>query len=674
MQEAPPAGVTTERPSRPPIATPQAGRALTAAPRPGVREVLLVIAAAAVVGAAAGAGKRPAELLLALFGIFLYGAFAASRLRAAVILLFASLALVPVYVFADFHRIAPEPAAIAGIVLTLVLVRANAEFRLTSIDVMFALLCLAMQVGAVLGPLGPLGNAGDLFYWIPAYLAGRAIAVRVGGAHLIALGAAITGLISLPFIVNEFLTGTNIFFNYANPDNQLSAQWAHPVFRGGVELRTQGAFGHPLSMAMIVASAAVFAFALAFRASDRTHRIAWLAAGVALVGAQSTSGERTGWMIVIGGLLLFAATAIPTDARVRYGFAGAMVGLPLLLVAFALLGNSSSTDSSGAAAAARADSTEYRVNLYKHALDPGALTFIGLGDQSGQFSARVNLGTTSIDSAFLQIGARNGLIALIPFLGVLIALIRTLVRVRGTWSAVVPAVAFANMLGLFVVGFQTQQPIFIWLLIGAASGVALAAYERQDVRRMTVPTTATEAAEPELLAGDPAEPSRPGRSGLRSLLNAGRLLVRVCRSTSHRPRAAAVLYARDRPQRLRRARHPARQRRRRLDLFSLALETSVMRQYFQLAGSPDERRELHRLHVAVPRLLSAGRHGCPERDRLAAAPFGRSDRRTRRRLHAAVDRVGIGSGHRPADCPPGPRRPARLPLDDRDHRLRHAGR
>src|SRR5262249_9725582 len=102
---------------------------------------------------------------------------------------------------------------------------------------------------------------------------------------------------------------------------------------------------------------------------------------------------------------------------------------------------------------------------------------VGMGDDSGEFANAANRGNTSIDSTYLQVAARQGIIALIPLLFVLAMVIKTLIDVRGTWSAVIPAVTFVNMLGMFVVGLQTQHPIFIWLLIGATSGVGLAYYE-----------------------------------------------------------------------------------------------------------------------------------------------------------------------------------------------------
>jgi hypothetical protein len=441
--------------------------------------VLAAIAAAACAGAAAASVTTLAYGLLALALLYLYAEYALSRPRGAVVAMVASLALIPVYAVPDLQAFTPEPTAILAAILAVVLVRVGVPFRPTGLDLVFAVLCGAMLLSALIGPATVPSVGSELFLWIPPYIAGRAIVLRQDGPQTLVLAAAIMGLVAVPFIVQETVTGHNYFFGLANSSSAGTELWAHPAFRGGGRsitgvLRSQGAFGHPLSMAMLIGSTAVFAIALAVRSTVLRNRILWLGAAVGLVAAQSTAFERSGWVVFAGGTLLFAASAIPSSPRVRYAFAGALLCLPLALLAISLAGTPGGTaQAQGDLAGQRIESANVRLDLYKHALRPGGLKLVGIGSHEADFANSVTLGRTSIDAAYLQIGIQNGWIALIPLLAVVLGVVRVAIRARGTWAAVIPAVALANLVALSVVGFQTQQPIFIWLLIGATSGVAL---------------------------------------------------------------------------------------------------------------------------------------------------------------------------------------------------------
>jgi hypothetical protein len=426
------------------------------------------IAICAGIVAAKSTGK--AVELIAFLLLCLYSAYATYCPRGAIIVMFASLSLIPVYAVPTFHSFYPEPTAVAALILAVVLFRAGVRLRLTPVDFAFAATCLAMVLAALLGPHSLNTTISELFLWVPPYLAGRAICKRRDGPFVFALAAAVAGLVAMPFIVYETLSRKNIFFSLARPGTELTRLWAHPTFRPGGLLRSQGAFGHPLSMALIVASCAVFALALALRASSRRRQGTWLLAAAGLVYGLYTSHERSGWFVLIGGVLVLAVIATPRATRIRYVFAIAMIAVPLVVLALA-----ATHPENGEASIARTESTAYRVHLWEHAFEPGVLGIVGLPETRtfNHFVNAIRPGATSIDSGFLQVADVFGIVAFIALFTVVAAVVRVAVAARGTWAAVIPAVALADLGVLTVIGFQTQVPIFVWLVVGAASGVYL---------------------------------------------------------------------------------------------------------------------------------------------------------------------------------------------------------
>jgi hypothetical protein len=441
----------------------------------GVRRaagVLVLGAMAVVAGVVAVKSTQLAVGLIAVVLLGLYVGYAKSHLRGAIIVMFASLALIPVYAVPTFRSFSPEPTAVAAVVVALVCVRLGGPWRLTGVDLTFAATCGAMILAALLGPHSLTTTLSELFLWVPPYMAGRAVCRRPGGAQTFVFAAAIAGLIALPFIAYETVTRHNIFFPLARSGTELTRLWAKPAFRPGGLLRSEGAFGHPLSMALIVGSCAVFAFALAIQARGSRRKTFWLLVAVALVVGQYVSYERSGWIVIIGGLLLFGASAVPGGKRVRYAMVVVVIAVPLAFLAI-----SATHPRNGEASVARAESTADRVDLWRHALEPGVFGIVGLPEtvSFNHFVNAVRPGRTAIDSGYLFIGDVYGLIAFIALFAVVAAVIRVMVIVRGTWVAVIPAVALAELAALTVIAFQTQVPIFVWLVVGAVSGV--------DIRR-----------------------------------------------------------------------------------------------------------------------------------------------------------------------------------------------
>lgn len=438
----------------------------------GVSVLAICAGIAAVISTGLGVTLIVATLLC------LYVWYAKLYPRGACIAVFASISLIPVYAAPTYRSFSPEPTAVAALVVALALTRIGRRVHFTIVDLTFAATCGAMILAAELGPHSLFATGSELFLWIPAYLAGRAICMRRSGAQTFVFAAAIAGLISLPFIAYETITRNNVFFSLARPGTALTEKWARPAFRPGGLLRSQGAFGHPLSMSLIVGSCVVFALALALRTSSRRRQIIWLLAAAALVIGQYTSHERSGWFVVIGGVLLLAALAIPHGARMRYAFA-----LGLIVVPLAFLAISATHPRNGEASVARTESTADRVDLWRHAFEPGALGLVGLQESTtfNHFANSIRPGQVAIDSGLLQVGDVYGIVAFIALLTVVGAVIRVAIRFNGTWIAVIPAVALVDLAVLTVIAFQTQVPIFVWLVVGAVSGI--------DLRRRSPETT-----------------------------------------------------------------------------------------------------------------------------------------------------------------------------------------
>jgi hypothetical protein len=442
-------------------------------------------------GIAAATSVRLGEALIVVALVCLYVGYAAGHPRGAVIAMLASLALIPVYAVPTFRSFYPEPTAVAALIVVAVLVRPGSPIRFNVIDLAFAAACGALLLAVLLGPRSLNATLSELFLWVPPYMAGRAVCKRRDGPHTFALAVVIGGLIALPFIAYETVTHDNVFFKFARANSELTKLWAHPALRPGGLLRSEGAFGHPLSMAVIIGSCCIFAVGLALRAKTRGQQLAWILAAVALAIGQYTSHERSGWFVLIGGLLLFAVAVISRQGRARHVFTIAMVAIPLTLVA-ASLSEPSGTEQR----AQRSESTSDRVALWRRALEPGALGLVGSPETAtfNRFANAVKPGLVSIDSGYLQVADIYGTIALFALFAVVAAVGRVAFVLRGTWAAVFPAVALADLIALAVVGFQTQLPIFIWLVVGAVSGV--------DVRRRSLSKHRGQL--------EPASPLQPG--------------------------------------------------------------------------------------------------------------------------------------------------------------------
>ncbi len=397
----------------------------------------------------------------------MFALWADRRPKDAVIALALSLAIFPVYLVPDIQALSPQPTMILAFVLALVLLGRYDLGRFTAIDGAFVAFSICIVAASLLGPPKLLSTASDLLLWVAPYAAGRVICVMPRGVEFLAIGCALAGLVAIPSVLYEAVTHVNPFFGLANSGSRFTDLWARHDFRGMSTFRTEGPFGHPLTLAFVMSTSAVFAVALGVRARQTSWRVFWFLAALALMLVQSTSNARTGWLLFLAGVALFAAAAIPRGSRLKHGFAIAVVGIPLAVAALSL-----SAGSDESSRLAEQDSAEHRAQLYERALEPGALQPFG-SQQSANFNAFVNPvrpGSTAIDSAYLATGDQYGVFSLLALIAVTLAVIVAAFRTRGRWEAVLPAVALAQLTVLTVVGFQSQVPFLAWLVVGGVAG------------------------------------------------------------------------------------------------------------------------------------------------------------------------------------------------------------
>lgn len=441
------------------------------------RVVFVAAASALVAGVLVARSDRIAIALIVVVLLLLFAAYAAHRARYATIPLLLSLTLVPVYAVPDVGPLTPEPFAIAAIVFVGVVIATNqagAIGKLTAIDLAFAATCGATILAALVGPPHVPSTLAGLLLWVPPYAAGRCMAARAEGERQFAVAVVVGACATVPFIAYETATQHNLFLSLAIPGTKETQLWARLAFRPGTHiLRAEGPFGHPLSMSLIVSGSCLLAIVLAATARTRRTRLSWTVAAVALIGAQYTSGERTGWLMLVVGLLTLALTAVTKGTPLRY-----RVLLGIAAVGVAYLGFSAINDAG--VTTDLSNSTTYRTALYAHAFQPGVLKPFGLPENIGGtgfdlFVSGIQIpgvpqGDVSIDSAYLQVADSYGIFAVLALLAVLVTVVVAVVRCRGSSLVALPVVALVNMLALFTIGFQTQVPMFVWLTVGAASG------------------------------------------------------------------------------------------------------------------------------------------------------------------------------------------------------------
>jgi hypothetical protein len=397
------------------------------------------------------------------------------RVFAALVLV---MALIPTYAAPEVGSLLFIPAAalswpVAGVLAWRNAMQRGRIFRPTAIDIVVLAFAVLMFVSlSFSAQVKSSDYLNDLFAWGGPYLAARLLLQDTERpAFVLAASFALATVILAPVAILESLGKTNPFLSLQF-NSVESAVWAAPASRLG-QIRAEASFGHPIALSMFVAASALLSLGMAIYARLRKERLIWLALALLAVGVQALTFSRTGWlMLVIGIVLLVMSTAVRA-ARRRLIFVLAAIGIATVGL---MIGGAPKelqlfpANEAGAEGAAFQDSGAYREALLKRALQPGVLHL--WGNPVNRVTPAVSSSNGATDNAYIILADEWGLIPTLTLVLIAVALLISIALARSRRAGeliALPIAAFASLCALFFVAFITQQQLMVWLLIGAAS-------------------------------------------------------------------------------------------------------------------------------------------------------------------------------------------------------------
>jgi hypothetical protein len=318
--------------------------------------------------------------------------------------------------------------------------------RWSSVDSVMVVLFLALMLAYAFGG-SVLGHIQEtLLVWFLPYVWGRIVLGRVSHdwvATCIAVCAVIASLLA----IFEFATGTNIFLNIPGAS---SSTWGGLQARGSI-VRAEGAFGHSIALGGTLAMSA--SFILAVRWKPWLRGVALAVVGVAVVCSFSRLGIIGFALTLVIGLFLlrsyvgraFRITMLSLLA------VGAAIAVPLILDVF------------GEAGSEAEGSAEYRSDLIP-LFD--IMVVLGVSPAREVLPTGTDYwgGFRSIDSAYILIGLRYGLLVLALVTLLLVMLVVSVLR-RATPASVA---LLAQIPAFGTVALITQYAVFVWFVAGLA--------------------------------------------------------------------------------------------------------------------------------------------------------------------------------------------------------------
>ncbi len=389
------------------------------------------------------------------------------------------IALIPTYAAPGVGSLLFYPGAALSWLIAGVLAWRNAMqegrlFRPTLIDWTVFAFALLMFVSLSFSPQVESSDfLNDVFAWGGPFLAARLLLQDTQRpVFVMAVSFAIATVLVAPVALLEAAGKTNPFLSLQFNSVEASV-WAAPASRLG-QIRAEASFGHPIALSMFVATSALLSLAMAIYSRQPKERYTWLALAAVAVSVQALTFSRTGWLILVIGIIMLAMTTATRAVRRRLGFVFAAVGIATVGL---MLGGGApkelqlfpSNEASPEGAAFK-DSGEYREALLKRALQPGVLHL--WGNSVNRVTPAVSSSNGATDNAYIILADKWGLIPTVSLILIAVALLISvaLARSRGAGELVaLPIVAFTSLCALFFVAFITQQQLMIWLLIGAAS-------------------------------------------------------------------------------------------------------------------------------------------------------------------------------------------------------------
>lgn len=457
------------------LSTPS-GTALPRASFSATAGVSLAACGGLLLGAVVAA--KPQLVLLAIGAVLALVGIAVAYTRPALTFggLVALTALVPSYASPSVGPLLFIPAAAASWILAVALgwrnlLERGRVFKPNVVDLAVGIFVLLMAISTEFSPRIDFHEfVHVMFLWAGPYLGCRVLLAEVERpTRVLAISFGLMTAFLMPFAVAEYLGAGNVFHNFNFNAAEYNV-WAGQAERFG-QVRAEASFGHPIALSMFAATSAVLSVAMGLQAGERRERLLWYGSAALAIAVQVVSVSRTGWLILVIGLVAMALLYARGVARRRLITALAAGAAVLLLAAVLVPSALQILPGFEKQEAQVQSSTDYRSALLKRALEPGVLN--AWGNAQNKVTPYVNFGTAT-DNQYILLADAWGLIPTAALFLCGLAMLWLLAR----WYSVdrdgllmLPVVAFGNLVAIFYVAFITQQQVVIWLLVGAA-GVA----------------------------------------------------------------------------------------------------------------------------------------------------------------------------------------------------------
>ncbi len=396
-----------------------------------------------------------------------------------------AVALIPTYAAPSMGPLLLMPGAalcwlIAGMLAWRNAIQRGRIFRPTALDFATIGFLVLMYVSLSFSKQVTLDNFMNILYaWGGPFLAARLLLQDVRRpAFVVAASFAAATVLLAPVAIAESLGRENPFLNFQYNSTEAEVWGAAASRLGGI--RAEASFGHPIALSMFVSVSALLSLGMAIYVKTHKERFGWLALAAVGVTVQALTLSRTGWLILVLGVILLAITAAMRAARRR--LAGIFAAIGLAVFVLTVTGSAPEelqlipSDSNSAEGFAFRDSGEYREALLERALEPGVL---GLwGNPVNKVTPAVSSTNQATDNAYIILADEWGLIPTFALISIAVLLLISIAlsRRRGAGELVLLPIAALTSLGaLFFVAFITQQQMVIWLLIGAASAAGVSA-------------------------------------------------------------------------------------------------------------------------------------------------------------------------------------------------------
>lgn len=397
------------------------------------------------------------------------------------------LALVPTYAVPQAGPIFLLPAAVGSWGIAVVLLWRNYVargylMRWNYIDIAAIAFFGLMWVSLSFSPRPELHDLiHEVFFWIGPYFAARLLLAEVDSpVKVAATSFAIVTLILAPIALSESLGGSNPFFNLKYNSGEFDL-WARQLARFG-SVRAVTSWGHPISFSIFLACSALLSFAMGLAGKTWRSRTFWYSCAVIATGAMALTLSRTGWLMLAIGVVLLALTT-RGPARGRLLTVIGVIAISILLLAIVAPDQLGVLPGASHAHESHYETSGlYRQALLHRALEPGVLHL--WGNTYNQVTPTVGYDKAT-DNAYIILADTWGLIPTFALFGVgaslLVAVARSYGQIDSEPIAILPIAAFTTLVAIFFVAFITQQPILIWMMIGAGGAAAerIAAARRQ---------------------------------------------------------------------------------------------------------------------------------------------------------------------------------------------------